>query len=321
MQEDFYHSELLKRLVENRLTPADKVEIGNLSDQQKEAFEEISDILQFSSNYEIPKGRDKTTIWGDLENQLEENKISKKVPTIALWPKMQMAIAASLILLLGVFYFSKKRSTEATTNNGEHHVVYLPDSSKVHLNAASRLKFSARTWEEKREVQLWGEAFFEVKKGSKFDVISHLGTVSVLGTSFNVYDRDSKYKVACYTGKVQVKTKNSGSPTILTPGKSLELNDDSNVFSTAQFDEKADSWWQEGIFSYEGTPLTEVLYEMERQFAIRIESEDQSYRSYTGAFSNDDLEEALITVLRPMGLTYKFKNKQIVIISKSTPKN
>ena len=55
-----------------------------------------------------------------------------------------------------------------------------------------------------RKVSLEGEAFFEVNPGKKFEVVSKFGKTIVLGTSFNIYSRNSSYQVTCMTGKVKV---------------------------------------------------------------------------------------------------------------------
>ena len=71
-------------------------------------------------------------------------------------------------------------------------------------SAGSELNYNASKWGEKRELELKGEAFFDVEKGKRFDVNTELGKISVLGTEFNVLSRDSIFKVSCYEGLVQV---------------------------------------------------------------------------------------------------------------------
>src|SRR3546814_20595129 len=70
---------------------------------------------------------------------------------------------------------------------GSHHQLVLPDGSKVHLNAESTLKYTTRFSEPEREVDLEGEAFFEVRKYEtlSFRVASYGRVVDVLGTTYN----------------------------------------------------------------------------------------------------------------------------------------
>ncbi|MEM9931461.1 MAG: FecR domain-containing protein, partial [Bacteroidota bacterium] len=95
----------------------------------------------------------------------------------------------------------------------------LPDGSVVYANAVTTLSYSPQEWSSARDVQLKGEAFFEVEKGSNFTVNTPQGTVEVLGTSFNVLAREDIFEVICYTGKVRVT---AGERTAeLSPGQSV----------------------------------------------------------------------------------------------------
>ena len=91
------------------------------------------------------------------------------------------------------------------------------------LNAKSLLAFNKKDWKQEREVELDGEAFFKVAKGSSFNVITKSGTVTVYGTQFNVKQRDNYFEVICYEGLVGV-TYNS-QETKLKPGDSFLIID------------------------------------------------------------------------------------------------
>ena len=78
---------------------------------------------------------------------------------------------------------------------GSHLAVTLPDGSKVNLNADSRLTYKPYQWIISRNVELEGEAFFEVKQGKRFSVKSNQNKVNVLGTSFNIFSRPGNYRV------------------------------------------------------------------------------------------------------------------------------
>ena len=67
---------------------------------------------------------------------------------------------------------------------GEIKTITMPDKSVITLNADSRLSFVEGNWMNNRSVSLEGEAFFDVKKGTKFEVNSEVGKVTVLGYQF-----------------------------------------------------------------------------------------------------------------------------------------
>ena len=83
---------------------------------------------------------------------------------------------------------------------------HLPDSSFVALNMGSELYYTKKGWQTERRVELKGEAFFKVKKGSIFEVETDQGIISVLGTEFNVKSWNNYFEVTCYSGLVRVKT-------------------------------------------------------------------------------------------------------------------
>ena len=80
----------------------------------------------------------------------------------------------------------------------------MPDGSSVNLNAGSELEYTSFNWKKNRVLSLGGEAFFKVKKGKTFTVITKEGNVKVLGTQFKVKSREKLYEVTCFEGKVQV---------------------------------------------------------------------------------------------------------------------
>jgi ferric-dicitrate binding protein FerR (iron transport regulator) len=113
-------------------------------------------------------------------------------------------VAAAVIVLLGVSQWLWWSVESFVAPVGSHLAVVLPDGSKVELNSESDLSFHRYRWLLQRRVNLRGEAFFEVAKGKRFDVVSDVATTSVVGTSFNVLARAENYTVTCLTGKVAV---------------------------------------------------------------------------------------------------------------------
>lgn len=137
-----------------------------------------------------------------------------------------LSMAASVVLLLGLFFywwgaFDAFRTGEQvySTAFGERLEIELDDGSHVTLNANSTLKWR-EGWEKKkdRRVGLTGEAFFKVKKqnGIPFTVHTNDVAVEVLGTSFNVDNREAVTKVYLDEGKVNLKL-------------NAKVNEDSNL--------------------------------------------------------------------------------------------
>ena len=178
----------------------------------------------------------------------------------------------------------------------------LPDDSEVTLNALSAISFNEKQWSTQRSVTLDGEAFFEVTKGNTFTVNTDMGEVTVLGTSFNVFNRETDFSVTCFSGSVQVKSNDD--QVILKPGQKTRIDKQSGRLTVQDFNPQQSATWRIGEFYFDAVELTMVIRELERQFDIKIEvTGDISDRFYSGFFSTQSLEEALKLVFVPMGLS------------------
>ena len=143
------------------------------------------DHKKFFSKVDIPYSETKAEIWNKLSDQIDlkerRSSISLKPGKRYLW----YATAACVSLIIGISIFIRFYSVEMNVPGGQHLATNLPDGSKVHLNAETRLSYKPYWWRFSRELKLEGEAFFKVNKGKKFSVRSEFGTTSVSGTSFN----------------------------------------------------------------------------------------------------------------------------------------
>ena len=183
---------------------ADIINKNNLDDDSKELFS----LLRVS----WPDSREQT--WESLSGKLKSPVIVQMRPTIRTW---QIAIAASLALLLGIGTFMGTYTVKLNTVAAQHLGVLLPDGSAVELNAGTEIHYKPYWWWRERKVALQGEAYFEVTNGKAFSVESDVGITQVLGTSFNIYSRDERYEVTCETGEVRVEVSDTKHSVILHP--------------------------------------------------------------------------------------------------------
>ena len=249
-------------------------------------------------------------IWSRIEESVDERKNvavrHRKIRPLHIIG----AIAAGLAVLIAFRMMNTGIST-IQSEFGQSLTISLPDASSVQINDGSRLAYDADDFESARKVNLEGEAFFEVKKGASFEVETDAGTVTVLGTSFNVFSRADNFRVHCHTGSVQVKRQ--GSSVILKPGQ-MTVIDQGGRLSVAPFDVAVEKDWRSGLFKYEHTPLKEVFAEIERQYDVQIKASKEIYeQTYTGFFEEKNLEEALHSVCWPLKLHAEIDKKYVVI--------
>ena len=272
--------------------------------QEKYNLDDLKKALREMDHMTPPASLTKEEAWARLQDKMVENNRTRETPVIPLFGKMRwIATAAAAVALIFVgYYFLKDSRTVISTPDSSQIVHYLPDSSRIILNADSRLTYQASDWETKRSLTLEGEAFFEVQKGETFTVRTAKGSVSVLGTRFNVYSRKHKSEVVCYEGKVRVIVKEESRD--LTAGMAAKFHDGDRLeVVSLVIPEKPD--WSNGKFSFNEEKFDIVIEELERQYGVEVDYPEK-IRTYTGAFFENDLENALLLVCEPMGLTYTF---------------
>lgn len=287
---------------------------GDLTDEQLRELVTPEDFMAF---LKIRKGIETTeALDGSIDKSLEQikSRMSEKRGVVrTIQPtRWLVGIAASIIILFGLFTFLDDDIIRYNTNYGEQQNLVLLDGSEVILNARSVLSYNEDDWTANRAITLNGEAYFKVEKGSTFTVNTENGSVSVLGTQFDVNAFSDYFEVTCYEGKVRVETQNESY--ILVPGQTVRrINGD-----------PADQWessvnvpsWIAGESTFKSVPIKYVISTLESQYDIKINAEDiDDSIIYTGSFTHEDLGVALQTVFKSLDLNYIEKEKGNIYLS------
>lgn len=242
--------------------------------------------------------------------KLKKNTLDKKSKIIK-FPAWTYTVAASAVIILGIFFLTSNNDTVYQTGFGQQEIYTLLDGSEVILNSKSQIEFKESDWDINRNILLTGEAFFKVKKGTTFTVTTKNGTVEVLGTQFNVNSNDDYFEVACVEGKVKV---DNGEVYYLTQNQSVRKI---NGFKTEAKEEAIyQNTWMRGESSFESVPLKYVIISLENQYSVSFNDNhiDTSMR-FTGSFTHNDMVTALTTVFKPMGISYKIESKNVIELS------
>lgn len=251
-----------------------------------------------------------------LENAFKEiqKKISKKKvsKTKVVNMKWAISIAASLVIVFGLYFAFENSDQTIATAIAEKKSTELLDGSEVMLNSKSSLSYNAKEWDHNRLVHLNGEAFFKVSKGKTFTVATDIGKVEVLGTQFNVNATDDFFEVTCFEGSVKVKVNGSGF--ILKSGESIRRINGNKVEKLNTLN--TDPTWMHGESSFKSVPLKYVIRNLEKQYAITFISKDiDTSLIFTGSFSHSDLNKALTTVFSAIDITFKTNGNDVIVLS------
>lgn len=293
----------MKDWLEGKISPE---ELKSKKEKGDELVRDFDELITRSAHLKVPDTTTNEDAWAKLSAKLKETpRAETKVVKLNRW--IPLSIAASVSVILVAFFVFNK--TTVATQMAETRIVMLPDGSEVTLNADSKIAFSRVRWFGDRGVSLEGEAFFKVVKGSSFSVATEQGTVTVLGTSFNVNARTSGFEVSCFTGKVKVES--GEKQVVLTKGMFTKL-EDQGLADAALFDVNKTTW-RAGDFYFERAPLSTVIDELERQFNVDITFSGDGSRLYTGYFSRKNIDEALEMVFKPMSLNYQRENNKVTV--------
>lgn len=278
--------------------------LEELSEKENEAFDALEDA-SFYKNIIKDAERFKASNFSKVDDfeTFKERVISPDPKVKKLeWFRPMLRIASVAVVLFGLYYFFMfSQPTTVETLVAQKTTIELPDASKVVLNALSEVSYNEGKWETKREISLEGEAFFDVAKGATFDVVTPNGTVSVLGTEFNVKQRGAFFEVACFEGTVRVVA--DGHTEILEVGDNFTLFDGEVTTGKNSFDEPQ---WTKNSSYFQRTPLLEVFAELERQYDVTLTFENvDTDQLFTGGFVHNDLETALMAISAPLDLDYQ----------------
>jgi len=275
------------------------------------------EFLNSLPEIELPYSKSKDEVWAEMMTEIDKTKAPVN-KTKRLW--VVYSLAASLVLVLASAAFMRFYSVTQYCPKGEHMSVLLPDKSRVELNANSSLSYHPYWWQFAREVKFEGEAFFNISKGNRFDIISRYGSTRILGTSFNIYTRKNNYKVTCFTGKVKVFSNLTQDEVVLYPKDYASINRNGQIELEKGINVKEKTMWRDHIFFFTGTPIQHVFEEIELQYDIRIIKKDLSEISYTGNFKkSNSVDEILNWVCLPLGLEYsKLSSKKFIVRPKQT---
>jgi transmembrane sensor len=204
-------------------------------------------------------------------------------------------------------------NTVITPRGGQYQLI-LSDGTKVWLNSASSLKYPVAFIGNKREIQLSGEAYFEVahNRHKPFRVISNGQVVEVLGTHFNVnaYTDEPAVKTTLLEGSVKVQS--NGVSKTIKPNEQVMLKGGSMNIAKADVTEAVA--WKNGFFYFKDDDLKSVLRQLARWYNVDIKYEGEiPQREFSGEISKNIDASKLFAILSFEKITYQVENKTIII--------
>ncbi len=256
---------LARHFSDEPLTPEEQKELDAYRTDNGGEYQRLSQLVGKLSSDDRELKIDIAAAWRKVETRLEAPR--RKLLVRNLYPVL--AIAASVLLLLGVFayrgFFFGHGQLYANDTSVKQEMT-LPDGSTVILSPAASVEYTEEGKKAERHITLKGKAFFDVShNGQPFSVHAGRLRVDVLGTSFTIDAKASgKEQVTVNTGRVQVSLGHQ--VVILTEGEQVSVKDDSLGYKVRLTPEKAIH-----TFVFENTPIREAVSRIEREMDVHIE--------------------------------------------------
>lgn len=205
-----------------------------------------------------------------------------------------------------------------STPKGRQFKLVLPDGTKVWLNAASSIRYPIAFTGDTREVEITGEAYFEVahQKMKPFRVQMHDGSqVEVLGTHFNInaYDNEASINTTLLEGSVRVIGRNGNM--LLKPGQQAQSRPSGNITLQNQVNIEQVMAWKNGLFDFQDARLEEVMRQLERWYDIEVTYESGiPDLEFYGKMGKDLSLETVLNGLKKSNVKFRMEEGRKLVV-------
>ena len=227
-------------------------------------------------------------------------------------------------LILGYLYWgatdTEEKYAEVMAATGSVIRYELPDHSVVWLNSGSTLRYPTVFKKDNRNVELKGEAYFEVAKdpSKPFQVEMNGASITVLGTHFNVKADAESDDITATLVEGSIRFEGAKQNIVMTPNQQLTFNRSTNKVDVKEIDTDTFTAWKDGLLKYKSIPFTELIENLKDiyQVEIRIDDERLADPSITvsGTFNQKQSIEQILKVIShslPIRWTNKTGNYHI----------
>lgn len=194
----------------------------------------------------------------------------------------------------------------------------LADGSVVWLNPGSVLRYATVQQDNRREVELKGEAFFEVARDPKHPFVIYTGQMKteVLGTSFNIkaYENSTHFEVSVLTGKVAVSSQDEREAVLLKPHQRAIFNATDRTFVKNDVPRAAKAeLWEPTTINFEWVSMEEVARALEKNFGVEIRFQNPELKKchLRADFTNMRLPVILDILCKSTDASYQLDGKVI----------
>lgn len=212
-------------------------------------------------------------------------------------------------------------NTVSTPRGGQYQVV-LPDGTHVWLNASSTLKYPTSFKGSERNVELNGEAYFEVVSNKKmpFKVSSKNQLIEVIGTHFNVnaYSDEDATKTTLLEGSVKVAMRTDFNGKVLSDYATLKPGQQATISEKVKIsnvDTEEAVAWKNGELMFSRQDIRSVMRQISRWYDVEIVYENHlTPMTFSGSISKYSNVSDVLKMLELTGnIHFKIAGRRIIV--------
>jgi ferric-dicitrate binding protein FerR (iron transport regulator) len=297
------------------------------SKENKKILERLLQIWEYNPR----QIHDNSTIYRKYQhrkNQFGKRKTVSPFVYYALRISAVLFFVVSTTFVVNSILISSRNNVvyqEISVAKGSRSKFNLPDGTKVWLSNNSSIKYPSQFTGRTRELEIKGEAYFEVTPNKRKPFVVNIGEnrIKVLGTHFSVsaYPNDKKVRTDLIEGKIQFDIANGRGgyhSYLVKPLHSLVLDKTSGNISEMKVPDGFYDYWHKGIYEFRNETLEDLAMKIDRIYNTQIIFEDESIKAkrFTGTISIDDniftfIEAVKSTSIEPIDYRYEKNNLYI----------
>jgi ferric-dicitrate binding protein FerR (iron transport regulator) len=319
--------DLLVKHITGEATAAEVLEVEKwLADDEanQHYFEHFKLIWEESVQLADTAQVDEQAAWDRFQNRMQTG--SFQTPKAKVWsmnsPLLRAAVIVGLVIGLAALTFilfqNKPGKVMVMSNIRTTNMVKsdsLPDGSIITLNKNSQVSFPEKFDNDKRVLQLSGEAFFKVTPDKKkpFEVHTNNVTITVVGTSFNVRSRGDTTEIIVETGIVEVATEKQ--TVLLRPGQRAIVGLNESVLQKQANTDQLYSYYRSKKFVLDHTPLWKFAEKLNEAYDVQITFGSETVRDLplTTTFVNEPLDKILNILSTTFNISVEKEKGKIIL--------
>lgn len=306
--------EILQRYVEGNVSPEEIIAVVDWLDADE------NNVREFMALHKL----NDISLLNQPDNRADNQKKKRTVSFRKIGYELAKIAAILIIFWGGTKLFETNTAEESIVTYqtlyvpaGQRAELILPDSTRVWLNAHSKLIYPVSFGKGNRQVELNGEAYFDVVHNEKqpFIVKTRQMDIQVLGTEFNVTSYSSDFEVSLLRGCIELSSPNLSSTYRMKEKEHIKLKNNKLIINNiTDYDYFR---WKEGLICFNNESVATIIEKLKLYYDINIETHNKKFLNsrYSGKFRTKDGIEQVLKVLQ---IEHKFsytKNNDLNLIT------